>query len=137
MKTIRNDELLRIDVDVEQSLVISTWKATPSSEVYRTALWQMLEAVKDSNLALWLSDTRGLGLILRADENWSMEVFVPELMKEGLRRVAVVQGAEYFNRTVTERLVDATSAVAAFKVELFGDAEEAEGWLAKELEALV
>ena len=45
--------------------------------------------------------------------------------------------AEYFNRTVTERLVDATSAVAAFKVELFGDAEEAEGWLAKELEALV
>lgn len=137
MKTVRNDELLRIDVDAEQSLVISTWKATPSSEEYRAALWQVLQAVKDNDLALWLSDTRGLGVILRADEKWSMEVFVPELMKEGLRRVAVVQGAEYFNRTVTERLVDATSAVAPFKVELFGDAEEAEDWLAKELEAMV
>lgn len=137
MKTVRNDELLRIDVDAGQSLVISTWKATPSSEDYRSGLWQVLEAVKGGNLALWLSDTRGVGVILRTDEKWSMETFVPELMKEGLRRVAVVQGAEYFNRTVTERLVDATSAVAPFKVELFADAEEAEEWLAKELEALV
>ena len=136
MRTIRNDGLVHLEVDAEQSLVISRWKATPSSQDYRAALWQVLGAVKDGNLALWLSDTRGLGLILRADEKWSMEVFVPELMKVGLRRVAVVQGAEYFNRTVTERLVDATSAIAPFKVELFSDAGEAEEWLVKELAAM-
>lgn len=137
MKTVWDDALVRIEVDADQSLVISTWKTTPSSDDYRAALWRILDQVKADELALWLSDTRGLGVILRADEKWSMETFVPELMKHGLRRVAVVQGADYFNRTVTERLADATSAIAPFKVELFSAADEAEEWLAKELEALV
>lgn len=137
MRTIRNDGLVRIDVDVEQSLITSQWKGYVPSDEYRAALWQILEQVREHKLSLWLSDTREMGIILRADEKWSMEVFVPELMKHGLRRVALVQSQDYFTQTVTERLAEATVAVAPFKVEMFSSAAPALGWLAKELEALV
>lgn len=137
MRTIRNDALVRIDVDVEQSLVTSQWKGYVPSEEYRTALWQILDQVREHKLCLWLSDTRHMGIILRADEKWSIEVFLPELMKYGLRRVAQVQSEDYFTQTVTERLADAAVTIAPFKVDMFSSAEKALGWLKKELEALV
>jgi len=137
MRKICNDALVRIEVDVEQSLLISQWNGYVPSEEYRTALWQILDEVRVHKLCLWLSDTREMGIILRADEKWSMEVFVPELMKHGLRRVGLVQSQDYFTQTVTERLAEATVAVAPFKVGMFSSPETALVWLVKELEALV
>lgn len=137
MDTIRDDALVRIEVDIEHSLVISTWKDYIPSPEYRLALWQVLDQVRAYGLRLWLSDTRDMGIILHSDERWSMATFVPELMKFGLRRVGVVRGEDYFNRTTTERLVGATAAIAPFQVELFRNPEDAQVWLKKELEALV
>lgn len=132
-----NDGLVRSDVDVEHSIITSQWKGYVPSEEYRAALWQILEQVQEHKLSLWLSDTREMGIILRADQKWSLEVFVPERMKHGLRRVGLVPSQDYFTQTITERFAEATVAVAPFKVGMLSCAENALGWLAKELEALV
>ena len=137
MEVIRNDELVRIEVDHAQNTVISTWTGYVPSDDYREALWQVLDQIKLNHLGLWLCDTRAMGAILRSDEKWSVETFVPELMKYGLRRVAVVQSLDYFNRTTTERMASATREVAPFKVEFFPSPEEARHWLLKEQEAFV
>ena len=50
-----------------------------------------------------------MGAILHDDEKWSIDVFMPEIIKLGLRRVAVVRGDDYFTHTATERMVDATA----------------------------
>lgn len=134
MKVIRNDELVRIEVDQAHNMVISTWTGYVPSDDYREALWQVLDQIKLNHLGLWLSDTQAMGAILRSDEKWSVETFVPELLKYGLRRVAVVQSLDYFNRTTTERMASAAQAVAPFKVEFFPSAAEGVHWLLKEQE---
>ncbi len=135
MNVLQNDGLVRLVVDPQHSLIISTWNGFVPSDVYRTALWRIHDQVRDHHLTLWLSDTRAMGAILHDDEKWSIDVFMPEIIKLGLRRVAVVRGDDYFTHTATERMVDATAEVAPFKVELFADPAEAERWLLKEQEA--
>ena len=135
MKTLRDDGLVRTVLVPEHGLIISTWNGFVPSEDYRAALWQIRDEVRDHHLNLWLSDTRAMGAILHGDEKWSIDVFMPEIIKLGLRRVAVVRGQDYFTHTATERMVDATAEVAPFKVELFVDPAEAERWLLKEQEA--
>ena len=135
MKVIRNDELVRIEVDPEHGMITSTWNGFVPGEAYREALWQILAEVRDGHLTLWLSDTRAMGAILHGDEKWSIEVFMPQIIQFGLRRVAVVRGEDYFTHRATERMVEATAEVAPFKVELFADPAEAERWLMKEQEA--
>ncbi len=137
MDIIRDDGLVRIEVDPEHSLITSTWNGFVPSENYREALWQILTLVRVRHLNLWLSDTRSMGAILHGDEKWSIEVFMPQIIQFGLRRVAVVRGEDYFTHRATERMVDATAEVAPFKVELFADPDEAERWLLKEQEAFV
>lgn len=66
-----------------------------------------------------------MGITLRADMKWSMSVCVPEPMQHGLGRAGLVQGQDYFTRTV---------AVAPFKVGMFSKPEQALGWLEKGLE---
>ncbi|HMZ50013.1 MAG TPA: hypothetical protein PLP28_13610, partial [Flavobacteriales bacterium] len=132
MITIRNDGTVRIELDLEHGKVTSTWSHSIRSEEYRLALWHIHDLVRDHHLVLWLSDTRAMGAILHADEKWSIEVFMPEVIKLGLRRVAVVRSEDYFAHTATARMVDATAVVAPFKVELFADAGDAEDWLLKE-----
>ena len=135
MNVIRNDDLVRMEVDLEHGMITSTWNGFVPSGKYREALWQILAQVRDRHLNLWLSDTRAMGAILHDDEKWSIEVFMPQIIQLGLRRVAVVRGEDYFTHRATERMVEATAEVAPFKVELFADPEEAEGWLVKEQEA--
>ena len=135
MNVIRDDGLVRIEVELEHSLITSTWNGFVPSDEYRAALWQIRDQVRDHHLNLWLSDTRSMGAILHNDEKWSIEVFMPEIIKFGLRRVAVVRGEDYFTHRATERMVEATAEVAPFKVELFADPSEAERWLLKEQEA--
>ncbi len=135
MKSIRNDAMVRIELDLEHGEVTSTWGGFVPGDDYRATLWQILALVRDHKLTLWLSDTRSMGAILHNDEKWSIEVFMPEIIKFGLRRVAVVRGQDYFTHTATERMVDATAEVAPFKVELFADPDEAERWLLKEQKA--
>ncbi len=135
MPTIRNDDKVHIDLDLEHGQLISTWGRSMRSEEYRLALWHVHDLIRDHHLVLWLSDTRAMGAILHSDEKWSIEVFMPEIIKLGLRRVAVVRGEDYFTHTATERMVEATSVVAPFKVELFADVAKAERWLLKEQEA--
>lgn len=135
MTILRNDDTVHIALDPEHGQVISTWGRSVRSEAYRLALWHIHDIIRDHHVVLWLSDTRAMGAILHADEKWSIEVFMPEIIKLGLRRVAVVRGEDYFTHTATERMVDATSAVAPFKVELFADPAKAAQWLLKEQKA--
>lgn len=135
MTTIRDDDMVRIEMDARMRQVVCTWGRSVRSEAYRLALWHVHDLIRDHHLVLWLSDTRAMEVIFHEDEKWSIDVFMPEIIKLGLRRVAVVRGEHHFTHSATARMVDATAPVAPFKVELFAEREAAQQWLLKEQEA--
>lgn len=136
MEILRNDDLVRIEVDPARSMVITEWKGYVPSPDYRAILMQLLGAVTKDEVRLWLSISTHMGIILRSDERWSVEVFTPMLMQAGLRRVAVVRSADFFSQTASERMVDATAGYVPYKVEFFNTVEKADGWLIQELKTL-
>ena len=136
MDILRNDDLVRIEVDAARSLVITEWKGYVPSPDYRAILMQLLDAVNDNKVRLWLSISTHMGIILRSDERWSIEVFTPMLMEAGLCRVAVVRSADFFSQTASERMVDATADYVPYKVEFFNSVEKADGWLMQEMKTL-
>ena len=125
-----------MEVDEEMSIIVTEWKNYLPSAEYRASLLQVHELVKRYGLRFWLSDSRKMGAILRDDEQWSVAEFTPLLMQAGLRRIAVISSADYFNRTSTERMVEATAAIVPFKVEFFDDPLMGREWLAVELKVL-
>ena len=106
----RDDDLVRVDVDIQRSLITTTWKGYVPSPDYRAILLQVLDLIKEHQLRLWMSDSTRMGVILRSDEKWSIEVFTPMLIHAGLRRVAVVRSADFFSQTASERMVGAAGA---------------------------
>lgn len=136
MDILRNDELVRIELDAARSMVTTEWKGYVPGPDYRAILMELLDVVTRNDLRLWLSMSTHMGIILRSDERWSVEVFTPMLMKAGLRRVAVVRSADFFSQTASERMVDATADYVPYKVEFFSTGDMAEGWLMQELKTL-
>lgn len=133
---IRDDDKVRMEVDFRRSLVSTVWQGYVPSPDYRAILLQVLDLIIVHGLKSWVSDSTRMGVILRSDEKWTLDVCTPMLMKGGLRRVAIVRSMDFFSQTASERMVEATTGKVPYVVEFFNDKEAALAWLAKELKAL-
>lgn len=136
-KIIRDDDKVRMEVDLRRSLIITVWQGYVPSPDYRAILLQVLDLIIVNGLKSWVSDSTRMGVILRSDEKWTLDVCTPMLVKGGLRRVAIVRSMDFFSQTASERMVEATTGKVPYVVEFFNDKEAALAWLAKELKALV
>ena len=136
-KIIRDDDKVRMEVDFRRSLVSTVWQGYVPSPDYRAILLQVLDLIIVHGLKSWVSDSTRMGVILRSDEKWTLDVCTPMLVKGGLRRVAIVRSMDFFSQTASERMVEATTGKVPYVVEFFNDKEAALAWLAKELKALV
>lgn len=136
IEIFRDDDKVHIEVDHGRSTIITTWMGYVPSPDYRAILLQLLDLIIEFELHGWLSDSTRMGVILRSDEKWSIEVFTPMLMNAGLRRVAVVRSMDFFSQTAAERMVDASTGTAPYLVEFFNSRTAAQEWLTSELKAL-
>lgn len=136
-KIIRDDDKVRMEVDLRRSLISIVWQGYVPSPDYRAILLQVLDLIIVNGLKSWVSDSTRMGVILRSDEKWTLDVCTPMLVKGGLRRVAIVRSMDFFSQTASERMVEATTGKVPYVVEFFNDKEAALAWLAKELKALV
>ncbi len=123
------DALATLEVQPHQKLLRLTWKGNVSGEHYRNVLQTVLELVGREGLKLWLSDGRRMGSIGEEDEAWTNREFTPQVMAAGLRRIAIVNGAEDPSIGAVERMVNATPPEAPYQVAFFQDPAIAQLWL--------
>ncbi|HQW87577.1 MAG TPA: hypothetical protein PLH93_10345 [Flavobacteriales bacterium] len=123
------DEDTRIEVLPDQRLVRLTWKRPVSGAMYRGSLLRLLNTVTLRHLKHWLSDGRRMGPILYADQAWTLEEFVPQLVKAGVERIAIVSSEDVLNQIAVDRMVSATAAVVPYNIAFFQDPSIAQLWL--------
>ncbi len=123
------DALATLEVQPYQKLLRLTWKGNASGEHYRKVLHTVLDLVEREGLKLWLSDGRHLGPIVAEDEAWTNREFTPKVMAAGLRRIAIVNGAQDPSIDAVERMVSATPPEAPYQVAFFQDPAIAQLWL--------
>ena len=124
-----DDDDTRIEVLPDQRLVRFTWKRPVSGAIYRGSLLRLLNTVTQRQLRHWLSDGRRMGPILYADQAWTLEEFVPLLVKARVERIAIVSSEDVLNQIAVDRMVSATAAVVPYSIAFFQDPSIAQLWL--------
>jgi len=126
---LRDDDHALVVADLDLALFRLTWKGYVPGHMLRRILIQAVMQVQQHRLRYWLSDSRSLGAILREDELWIKNDMIPQLLRMGVERLAIVMSQDFFTRMSTDRLVDHGRSSAPFPVQMFDTAENAALWL--------
>jgi hypothetical protein len=69
--------------DKVHRLVHSEWRAFANSAELRSSLLRGIQAIKDHHALCYLTDTRKVKVIVRDDQDWIKEIWLPLAMKRG------------------------------------------------------
>ncbi|MBK9758819.1 MAG: hypothetical protein IPO90_02310 [Flavobacteriales bacterium] len=110
-------------------MITIRWKNYAPSGTYRATLNLAVELIEKHGLRYFLTDQRRRGVILHDDEVWLVTSWAPRMAKAGLERAAVVQSADFFNRTMVERFIRTVLPTVNYPIVNFQTMEEARAWL--------
>ena len=75
---------------VAQQILYAEWKGFATSAEFRAALLTGVRAMHERHVLGYVSDARKAKVVLPEDEQWAREVWLPQAVAAGLRRMAVV-----------------------------------------------
>ena len=89
-------------------ILYAEWKGFATSSEFRAALLIGVRAIREHHAIGYVSDARKAKLILPEDEKWGREVWLPQAISAGLKRMAVVTASAGLSKMAYE---DAATAI--------------------------
>jgi hypothetical protein len=71
-------------------ILYAEWKGFATSAEFRSALLTGVRAIRERHVVGYVSDARKAKLVLPEDEKWGREVWLPQAVAAGLKRMAIV-----------------------------------------------
>jgi hypothetical protein len=71
-------------------ILYAEWKGFATSPEFRAALMTGVRAMRERHVTAYVSDARKAKMALPEDERWAREVWFPQAVAAGLRRMAIV-----------------------------------------------
>jgi len=71
-------------------ILYAEWKGFATSAEFRSALLTGVRAIRERHIVGYVSDARKMKLVLTEDEKWAREVWLPQAVDAGLKRMAIV-----------------------------------------------
>lgn len=100
-------EAARLYYDGLTKITVIEWKRHISSEEYRKTFEVVMNSLKLYKTPGWISDIRKQGPVEPGDQHWMVNTLIPEAVKYGLKRVAIVGLNEQHRKEYADRLVKA------------------------------
>ncbi|MBZ0309352.1 MAG: hypothetical protein K8I82_25025 [Anaerolineae bacterium] len=94
----------------------------------RAMLGKGLETFQQEGVTKWLSDDRNNTAVPQADIDWSLEEWMPAMMKAGWKYWAVVLPNKAVGKQSMARVIEAYSQLG-LTIDVFDDPDEALHWL--------
>lgn len=129
---IFNEAFLVIDLDKESKLISLNWTGFAVSSDYRRGLDLAYKQVLEHGLNFWLADLRDMTAILKDDEKWTNTEWFPKMSATELKKMAIVESSDYFNKQSVDRIMGTASADVPFAVSYFREVQDAKSWLLAE-----
>ena len=70
-------------------VLYAEWKGFATSSEFRAALMTGVRAIRQRHIVGYVSDARKAKVVLAEDEKWAREVWLPQAVAAGLRRMAI------------------------------------------------
>jgi hypothetical protein len=71
-------------------ILYAEWNGFATSAEFRSALLTGIRAIRERHIVGYVSDARKAKVVLTADEKWAREVWLPQAVDAGLKRMAIV-----------------------------------------------
>jgi hypothetical protein len=126
-----NEPWLSIHWDREHNCVHAEFKGFTDSAEFRRGTAKILDAVRDRGARGLLSDNRGLEGVGEADQLWLRDTWMPEAVKAGIRRIAVVLAHHGVGKIASEEIIGRFGKTE-FVTRTFDSVPTALRWLAQD-----
>jgi len=121
-------DAVQLCYDGNLNIVLIQWKRAATSQEYREAFDAVLSSLNIYQSPGWISDIRAQGSIPDEDELWFIQNIVPELVRCGLKRIAVVGLDEPGRERYHDRLQTASSS-HGFDLRVFNSLDDCLIWM--------
>jgi hypothetical protein len=114
--------------DEKRRFLLLVWHGNPTRDEYRKPFQAMLEFGKRNNVQSMLSDISQQGVISPENRKWFEKEMMPDAVKAGLKRAAIVTNGNAFKLYYINLIL---SAVNKFPIttKLFNNQEDALKWI--------
>jgi hypothetical protein len=126
-----NEPWLSIHWDRERRCVRAEFKGFTNSVEFRAGTLKILDAVRNRSARGLLSDNRGLEGVGEADQLWLRDTWMPEAVKAGIRRIAVVVAHHGAGKIASEEIIGRFGKTE-FVTRTFDSVPTALTWLAQD-----
>lgn len=133
MKHFEND-IVSIEYLSDANAGQGIWKGHALKDQYKEGMNKALELIKERKLERWIADLTDLGVISGENQKWTNEVWFPQVLEAGLKRMAIVVSKDVLCNMATKN----TMAKVADDVysKYFDNRADAKAWTqAKDAEA--
>lgn len=114
------------------------WFGNPTTEEFKEVLLIVYGYLKEKGCVNWLANSKNLGTMSEATDEWVRKVFTPMLQETAIKKVAVVMPEDFFAHfsiTDLSEKIQAEGEPGALptvsQTQYFGDINSAFRWLAK------
>jgi len=127
---LRENEFSTASFDSDLSAGIIVWKDKKlTSEEYRMAFESIIDFTKGKDIFVnYLADARFQSVVSPEDRKWFQKNIIPEAIKYGLQRGAVVVSGNAFKRYYMNMIIKG-SRMFPIEIKMFDDMDKAIKWL--------
>jgi signal transduction histidine kinase len=125
-------DAVQLHYNGDLNVIVIRWKRNVSSHEYREAIEALINSVNSYRSPGWISDVRKQGVVSHTDQLWFAEKIIPQLVKSGLQKIAVVginanQRSDYMNR------LQHVASIVECDLEITSTMDEAFEWMERQL----
>lgn len=119
---------LHINYDQDNKYLTLIWRGFIPSEQFRILACEIIKAVEKTKVTKVLSDNTEWKIISPNDYSWAANHWFPKAEESGVRKLASVLSADFFNRHA-ERTVEGMADVEKLTIKQFESTHDAITWL--------
>lgn len=128
METIFNEHNATVAYEKDLNAIRVIWKTQNTSAEYRKTLTAALDGIKKYKAAHYLGDVNKQGVVSPNDRKWFQDNIIPEAVKNGLKRAAMVLPEDIFKKYYLNQVKNTTDTLK-LDMRYFPSMKQAEDWL--------
>ena len=117
-----------IEIEQENSLLIITWHGFANSEEYRETYNKAISLSRQLNVRRWVSNMKDMKAIRQADQDWTVNEWLPQFLNLKIQKFAIVIADDMFNQMAMSSMMGKMRTQLTLPVEYFQDLNTAKNW---------
>jgi len=124
------NNVLTLSFDRERKTGFAVWVGFLNSQEFQEATLKCVELIQTEELTHWLADNRQMKAIRQADQQWFLDIILPQLLQSPLQRMATLVSHDIFNKMAVEHIIQKAGPVEHLALQDFNQEAAATAWLA-------